>query len=103
MPELDEIPCAHEDDSLIACVIIKDPSDRELADALGRGQLDRLTILKAMATNESFRNKDARFCLKSTHDLRSVALQKLEMPPFAPAHNCDGNGLLTHRQIHFAK
>src|ERR1700730_1754732 len=103
MPELDEIPCAHKDDSLIARVIIKGPGDRELADALGRGQLDRFTIPKAMAASVTFRNKNARLCLKSTHDLRAVATHELEMPPLAAAHNRDGCSFLTHRQIHFAK
>src|SRR5881394_2300854 len=99
MPESDEVPRAHEDDSLIARVIIKNPSDRELADTLGRGQLDRLTIPKATAPSKTFRNKDARLRLKSMRDLGAVAPHKLETTPLAPTHNRDRSGFPTHRQI----
>ena len=103
VPELNEGPLAHVNDPLIAGVIKKDPGDGKLADALGRGQLDRLALPQAMAAHETLRNKDARLGLKSTHDFRAVAPHELELPPLAPAHDRDRDGFVTHRQLHFAK
>ena len=61
--------------------------------------LSSASLLKAMAASETFRNNDARLCLKATHDLRAVATHELEMPPLAPAHNRDGCGFLTFKAV----
>ena len=84
-------------------VIVKNPDNRKLPHALGRGQLDRIAVPQVMPPRKTFRGKNARLFSKSAHDGAGVATQKLKVPPLASAHHANGRDLSAHRQIHFAK
>jgi hypothetical protein len=68
LPETDEVLPAHEDNALIAGVIVKHPGDDELLNARRRRELQSIALVNAMAAREALRDEHALLTLEATQD-----------------------------------